>query len=248
MTSPLEYEDYHPKTGQPEKVRFERICPRSSDIVKHQSGVLDYPGLAVVAHIEEDKFLDHLSNLQNINLAFTRVDKLHCTLLGLLAGNNQENANSVFKKVIYDSVKEFIGDQNLGALRLQFNCIRPGTWRHGKNKKLVNNCSDGTVIATGSMAAADNKKFCDTGSRLAEHLRNELDNIFEPDFTRKFPTLWCTLGYFDCADFDITCELSNIFNDLKKLSITLSIDQLSVFEYYSRTLEWSNRYKVPLIL
>ena len=94
----------------------------------------------------------------------------------------------------------------------------------------------------------DNKKFCDTGSRLAEHLRNELDNIFEPDFTRKFPTLWCTLGYFDCADFDITCELSNIFNDLKKLSITLSIDQLSVFEYYSRTLEWSNRYKVPLIL
>ena len=152
MTMTLEYIDYHPETRQQERVRFERICPRSSGVVKHQSGILDYPGLTAVALIEEDNFLNHLSNLQKISVGFTRVEKLHCTLLGLLAGNNQENTNSVFKRVIYDSVKEFIGDQNLGALRLQFNCIRPGTWRHGKNKKLVNNCSDGTVIATGSMA------------------------------------------------------------------------------------------------
>lgn len=40
MTIPLEYKDYHPETGQPEKVRFERICPRSSGIAKHQSGII----------------------------------------------------------------------------------------------------------------------------------------------------------------------------------------------------------------
>jgi hypothetical protein len=249
MTIPLEYIDYHPETLQQEPVRFERICPRSSDIVNHQSGILDYPGLTVVALIKEDSFLNHLSNLQNINLGFTRVNKLHCTLLGLLNGNNQSNANSEFKKVIYNSVKEYIDHQKLGALQLQFDCIRPGTWR-GKNKNLVNNCSDGTVIATGAMAAADNKKFCDIGSHLARYLRNKLDYIFERDFTRKFPTLWCTLGYFDCPDFqlDISPELLNMFDAVKKLNITLSIHQLSVFEFYSRTLEWSHRYKVPLTL
>jgi hypothetical protein len=110
MTMTLEYIDYNPETGQPEKVKFDRICPRSSDIVKHQSGILDCPGLTVVTHIEDNKFLQHLHNLQDINYGFTRVDKLHCTLLGLLAGNNQANANTVFKKVIYDSVKECKND------------------------------------------------------------------------------------------------------------------------------------------
>ena len=248
MPSPLEYEDYHPETGQLEKVRFERICPRSSDIVKHQSGILDYPGLTVVALIGEDNFLDHLSNLQNINFGFTRVDKLHCTLLGLLDGNKQVNANSEFKKVIYDSVKKYIDQQRFGALRLEFDCIRPGTWRLGKNKKLLNNCSNGTVIATGNIAAAVNKKFCEIGRSLSKYLRNELDYIFEPDFTRKFPTLWCTLGYFDCADFDISDELLNLFIAVKKLNITLNIDQLSMFEFYSRTLERSTRYRIPLTL
>jgi hypothetical protein len=245
---PLEYIDYHPETRQPEKLRFERICPRSSNIVKYQSGLLDYPGLTVVALIENDKFLDHLNSLQNINYGFTRVNKLHCTLLGLLAGNIQANANMVFKEVIYDSVKECIDHQKMGALQLQFDCIRPGTWRQGKNKKPVENCSDGTVIATGSMTIADNNKFCELGGSLAEYLRNELDYIFEPDFTRKFPTLWCTLGYFDCADFEISPELSDLFNAVKKLSITLSIDQLNIFEFYSRTLEWSNHYRDPLTL
>jgi hypothetical protein len=246
MTIPLEYEDYHPETEQSEKVRFERICPRSSGIVKQKSGILDYPGLTVVALIEKEKFLDHLSNLQNINLAFTRVDKLHCTLLGLLAGNNQLNASTEFKKVIYNSVKEYIDHQKLGALQLQFDCIRPGTWRSSKNKKIVSDCSDGTVIATGNMAAADNKKFCEIGRRLADYLRNELNYIFEPDFTKKFPTTWCTLGYFDCADFEISPELSDLFDAVKKLNITLTIDQLSMFEFYSGTLEWSNRYRDPI--
>jgi hypothetical protein len=248
MTTPLEYLDYHPETRRLEKVRFERICPRSSDIVKHQSGILNYPGLTVVAIIEEDNFLDHLSNLQDVNFGFTRVDKLHCTLLGLLAGNNQSNTDSEFKKAIYNSVKEFIDHNKPGALQLQFDCIRPGTWRRGKNKNLVNNCSDGTVIATGSMTAVDNNKFCELGRSLAEYLRNELDYIFEPEFTRKFQTLWSTLGYFDCPDFDISPELLNLFDAIKKLNIILNIDQLTMFEFYSRTLEWSKLYNVPLTL
>ena len=159
MTMTLEYIDYHPETRQPEKLRFERICPRSSDIVKHQSGILNYPGLTVAALIEDDKFLDHLSKLQDINYGFTRVDKLHCTLLGLLAGNDQVNANTEFKKVIYDSIKEYTDHQRVGALQLQFDCIRPGTWRLGQNKKLVNNCSDGTIIATGSMIVVITTNF-----------------------------------------------------------------------------------------
>jgi hypothetical protein len=248
MTILLEYEDYHPETEQPEKVRFERICPRSSGIVKHQSGILDYPGLTVVALVEEDKFLEHLNNLQKISFTFKRVEKLHCTLLGLLAGNAHANTNTEFKKVIYNSVKEYIDHQKPGALRLQFDCIRPGTWRSSKNKKIVNDCSDGTVIATGNLTVADNKKFCELGRRLADHLRNELNYIFEQNFTRKFPTLWCTLGYFDCVDFEISPELSDLFNAVKKLNITLDIYHLSIFEFYTRTLEWNNRYRDPITL
>jgi hypothetical protein len=201
MPIPLEYEDYHPETEEPEKVRFERICSRSSGIAKHQSGILDQPGLTVVAVIEDNYFLDHLKKLQNTKLGFTRVDKLHCTMLGLLDGNNRVNTNSEFKKAIYNSVKKYIDQQKLGTLQLEFDCIRPGTWRAGKNKKIVNGCSDGIVIATGNMAAAGNKKFCEVGRCLAEYLRNELDYIFEPEFTRKFATVWCTIGYFDCTDF-----------------------------------------------
>jgi hypothetical protein len=94
------------------------------------------------------------------------------------------------------------------------------------------------------MEKADNKRFCDLCESLAEYLKTKLDYIFGPDFKRKYPNLWCTLGYFDCADFDI-CDIpkmSNLFNAVRKLNITLNIDQLSTLEFYSRTLEWSNRY------
>lgn len=248
MTAPLEYIDYHPVTGQPEDAGFERICPRSSGIVKHQSGLLDYPGLTAVALIEKNNFLDHLNELQSIKSAFTRVNMLHCTLLGLLEGNEKSNANSVFIEVIYNKVKKYIDHHNLGTIQLKFDCIRPGAWRHGKNKNLVSNCSDGTVIAIGSMAAADNKKFSDIGSALAKYLRYELDYIFDPDFTRKFSTTWCTLGYFDCADFEILQDLIGLFNSKKELDIVIPIKQIELFEFYSRSLEEGNRYKSPLNL
>jgi hypothetical protein len=244
MKIPLQYEDYHPDTKQLQQVRFESICPRSSNIVEHQSGILPHSGLTVVALIKDDSFLNCLSKLQKINCGFTRVQKLHCTLLGLLNGEDSVTSNLAFNNLVYDSVKEFIDQQNPGALEIKFNIIRPGTWRVGENKNQVNNCSDGTVIATGRMEEADNKRFCDLGESLAEYLKTKLDYIFEPDFKRKYPSLWCTLGYFDCADFDVCDipELSNLFGDLKKMSITLNIDQLSMLEFYSRTLEWSNRY------
>lgn len=244
----LAYKDYHPNTGQPEDARFERICPRSSGIVKHQSGLLDYPGLTAVALIETNNFLDQLNELQSIKSEFTRVNKLHCTLLGLLKGNEQSNANSVFMEVIYDKVKEYIDRQNLGTIQLKFDCIRPGAWRDDKNKNLVSNCSDGTVIAIGSMTAADNKKFCDLGTELAEHLKNELNYIFEHNFKRKFSTTWCTLGYFDCADFKISHEQIDWFNKKKELDIVIPIKQINLCAFYSRTLEWGNQYKSPINL
>jgi hypothetical protein len=250
MKIPLQYEDYHPDTKQPKQVRFESVCPRSSNIVKRQSGILAHPGLTVVALVEDNNFLKYLGKLQKTNCGFTRVQKLHCTLLGLLGGKDSVNSNLAFKKLIYDSVKEFIDQQKPGALQIKFNLIRPGTWRIGENKNLVNNCSDGTVIATGKMEEADNKRFCDLGESLAEYLKTKLDYIFGPDFKRKYPSLWCTLGYFDCADFDICDipELSDLFSNLKDMNITLNIDQLSMLEFCSRTLEWSNRYRDPITL
>jgi hypothetical protein len=161
---------------------------------------------------------------------------MNYTLLGLLDESDPVPTNSEFKRVIYDSVKEYIDQKELGGLQLKFDCIRPGTWR-GKNKKIVNSCSDGTIIGTGNLKEVDNRKFIELGLSLAIYLKEELDYIFSSDFTRKFPTLWCTLGYFDCADFKISPELSDLFNTVKKLNIALNIDQLRLFEFYSRTLE-----------
>lgn len=203
MPIPLEYEDYHPETGEPEKVRFKIICPRSSGIVKHQSGILNYPGLTVVALITDDNFLKYLDELQKSNCGFTRVHKLHCTLLGLLDGSDSVPTNSEFKNVIYDSVKECIDQKELGGFQLKFDCIRPGTWR-GKNKKIVNNCSDGTVIATGNLKESDNRKFIELGQSLAIYLKEELDYIIGPDFTRKFPTLFYSSSELESSEESVS--------------------------------------------
>ena len=67
--------------------------------------------------------------------------------------------------------------------------------RNGKKRNQVSGCGDGTVIVTGNISG-DNKRFCDLGYELAEHLKKELDYIFDDDFERKFPTLWSTLRIF----------------------------------------------------
>jgi hypothetical protein len=103
-------------------------------------------------------------------------------------------------------------------MKLTFDQIRPGMWRNGKKRKPVSGCSDGTVIATGNILG-DNKRFCDLRYDLAEHLKQKLDYIFDDNFQRKFPTLWCTLGYFNHhEDFKITDHVYEAFQTCFSIS------------------------------
>ena len=131
---------------------------------------------------------------------------------------------------------------------LTFDQIRPGTWRNGKKRKQVSGCGDGTVIVTGDISG-DNKRFCDLGYELAEHLEKELDYIFDDDFERKFPTLWSTLGYFDYyEDFLISNSMCEAFQTMKSLGISYEVKKLNCVRYHQRTLQNMVCYREPITL
>lgn len=69
---------------------------------------------------------------------------------------------------------------------------------------------------------------------------------FAPSFKCRFPTMWCTLGYFDCDDFNITEEIRDTFYSF--VAPTLNINELHIMEFRTKDLEGANPIGKPILL
>jgi hypothetical protein len=141
---------------------------------------------------------------------FDKFKRFHTTLLGF----------PVVEPEYYDTIAEKIkqySERTQGEMNVKFDLIRLGTkYENNKTLKPVKGTSNGTIIAVGD--TINNKGFTTLGNNLASFLSNDqdLNPVLGNRFRRRFPTVWCTMGYFT-RDFMITSEVELLFNDYRNL-------------------------------
>jgi len=105
---------------------------------------------------------------------------------------------------------------------------------YSENKTLIplHGISNGTVIAVGDVV--ENEEFCKYSNQLCSFLLKDknIETILGANFRRKFPTVWCTLGYYNKQEqFKIDNHLEYIFrhnDDLNSNDFTVPITEISL--------------------
>lgn len=155
--------------------------------------------------------------------------KFHATLLGF----------PVIKREDYEKIREkiqqYCREEGGERKNIKFDMVRLGTKYHDNNPLMpINGISNGTVIAIGNNQSKD---FICYGDKLGSFMLNDekLKSILGRNFRRKFPTVWCTLGYYN-EDFNVTNDLKNIFNEYRNVrnndyEISFSDLELGISKY-----------------
>jgi hypothetical protein len=146
--------------------------------------------------------------------SFYQNKNLHVTLCGF----------GPLEKEIYEQiqrkVQEFIEQHPIKELKIKFDCVRPGAMYTGdKTLRTVKHLGNGTVIAYGDVLS--NRDFYNYTNKLTIFLLNDkkIKSKIGVNFRRKFPAVWCTLGYYDKKEcFKICDTLDQIFNQYSLLS------------------------------
>ena len=151
--------------------------------------------------------------------------KFHAPLLGF----------PVIKREDYEKIREkiqqYCREEGGERKNIKFDMVRLGTKYQDNNPLIpINGISNGTVIAIGNNHQS--KDFICYGDKLGSFMLNDekLKSILGRNFRRKFPTIRCTLGYYN-EDFNVTNDRKNIFNDyrnLKKNDYEISFSDLEL--------------------
>jgi hypothetical protein len=154
----------------------------------------------------------------------------------------------------YDEIIQKINEFILLAgtdLSVKFDQIRLGTEYEDKDSlKPAFGYSNGTVIAFGNSNC--NNKFITFGNKLTSFLIQDrnLNTLLGEAFRRRFPTVWCTMGYFT-GDFTITKKLESLFKKYENLDENLF--RMPCFElelglsHYKDLRDWKSlrKFKMP---
>jgi hypothetical protein len=151
-------------------------------------------------------FIEICRQFQNENpdFYFDEDKKFHSTILGF------DVIDSKFYKMITDKIKLFL-EQNDAEMSIRFDVVRLGTKYESDNTlNPIKGTSNGTIIAFGD--TIHNKRFTEFGNNLVYFLLNGKDSnsILGRKFRRRFPTVWCTMGYY-VRDFKIKSNLESLF-------------------------------------
>jgi hypothetical protein len=215
---------------------FACICPETSGTRQKQSIQMKVKGVTVAAYIEKHRntFYQYISEIKKAESGFNQSPLLHLTLLTLFQEEEKMRANPLYTQQAIDSLERFFTNKEIKSFDVKFNLIRPGSWNiEDKQRYLL---GDGTVVAMGNLGDENTRKFAKIGKDLAYHLRYELPNIVGCDFKRKFDTVWCTLGYYDREDFEITDEVNRTFEGLRNINISTRIDRFDIVEFRKKSL------------
>ena len=173
--------------------------------------------ISLVSFLKEDQsdaLADICRRLKNNNNSFYQNKKLHVTLFGF--GTLEQE---ISEQIQY-RVQQFSEQNRVIKIKFRFDCVRPGAmYRAGKTLIPIQGVSNGAVVAYGDVP--QNRDFCNYANKLSRFLLRDkrIKSIMGASFRRKFPAVWCTLGYYDKKEyFKIGENLEQIFSQYSNLS------------------------------
>ena len=206
---------------------IDTIC--SSATTKQQQAKIEK--LSLVAFLNKDQikiFGNICRRLKRNDTEFYQNKNLHVTLFGFgpLAKKDHE--------AIRKKIQQFVNQNRIKKLNIKFESVRPGTmYSEGNTLRPLQKISNGTVIASGQVN--QNKDFFNYSNNLGLFLLNDkkIKSILGADFRRKFPSVWCTLGYYKRnTNFRIDNDLEKIFSQHSDLTgndlFNLSVSEISL--------------------
>jgi len=189
------------------------ICPSAT--TKQQQAKIEK--LSLVAFLNKDQrkiFVNICRRLKRNDSDFYQNNNLHVTLFGFgpLAKKDHE--------AIRKKIQQFVNQNRIKKLNIKFESVRPGTmYSEGNTLRPLQKISNGTVIASGQVN--QNKDFFNYSNNLGLFLLKDkkIKSILGANFRRKFPSVWCTLGYYKRnTNFRIDSNLEQIFGQYSDLT------------------------------
>jgi hypothetical protein len=205
---------------------FDRIL--ASNTRNEQQAKIEKISLVAFLNKEQRKiFVNLCRRLKRNDKDFYQNKNLHATLFGFGALEKKDYER------IRNKVKQFSRKQRVKMLNIKFDAVRPGTMYSANNTlKPIDGVSNGTVIAVGDVS--QNVGFYNYGNQLTSFLLKDkkVKSILGANFRRKFPTIWCTLGYYNKKNnFKIGTDLEDIFkqyNHLNGNDFNIPISEISL--------------------
>jgi hypothetical protein len=173
--------------------------------------------ISLVAFLNKEQrkfFVNICKRLKRNDKDFYQNKNLHATLFGFgpLKKNDYER--------IQKKIQQFSRIKRDTKITISFNEVRPGTmYFENKTQRPSRGLSNGTVIALGEVIK--NEGFCNYSNQLSSFLLKDknIESILGANFRKKFPTVWCTLGYYNKQNgFKIGNDLEHIFSQYHNLN------------------------------
>jgi hypothetical protein len=197
--------------------------------VKQQQAKIEK--LSFVSFLNKDQrkvFVNLCRLLKRNDNDFYQNNNLHVTIFGFgpIAKKDYEP--------IREKIWQFITQNPIKKLNIKFDSIRLGTmYLKDKTLRPIPNVSNGIVFASGDVNR--NIEFLKYSNNLGSFLLSDkkIRSILGANFRRKFPSVWCTLGYYrDKANIKINKGLEQIFSQYSDLSdegsFNFSVSEISL--------------------
>jgi hypothetical protein len=210
----------------------------ASKTMKEQQTEIEKISLVAFLNKEQRKFFVNICRrLKRNNRHFYQNKNLHATLFGF--GPLKKNDYERIRK----KIQQFSRKKRGSKITITFDEVRPGTM-YSENKTLIplDGIGNGTVIAVGGVV--ENEDFCNYSNQLGSFLLKDIKikSILGANFRRKFPTVWCTLGYYNKhKEFKIDNDLEYIFrqnDDLNSNDFRFPISDISLVKSKYKNLRY----------
>jgi hypothetical protein len=173
--------------------------------------------ISLVAFLNKQQrkiFVNICSRLKRNDKDFYQNKNLHATVFGF-GPLKKKDYERIRKKI-----QQFSRKERDSKITINFDKVRPGTmYLENKTLRPLHGMSNGTVVAVGDVVK--NEDFFSYSNQLSSYLLKDknIESVLGANFRRKFPTVWCTLGYYNKQKgFKIGNDLEYIFRQYDHLN------------------------------
>jgi hypothetical protein len=205
---------------------------------REQQAKIEKISLVAFLNKEQKKvFANICRRLKRNDKDFYQNSNLHATVFGFGPLKKKDY------EIIQKKIQQFSRKKREDMPTVNFVSVRPGTM-YSENNTLrpIHGMSNGTVIAVGDVV--QNEDFCNYSNQLTSFLLRDknIKSILGANFRRKFPTVWCTIGYYNRQKkFTIDKDLENIFkkyDNLKGNAFEIPISEISLVKSNYKNLRY----------